>query len=113
MIIFCFQSIPRYYAAFFVCNTTDPFFHQTHRIFSFHPSAAKLQDLEVTAPWQNSSTLYPAPHAKFLRLHFTTSIANSLKASPQFDLLDDPEEDGEEMFDVDDHHSSIWGDEGA
>lgn len=88
--------------------------NQTHRIFTFHPTLASLQELEVVAPWQNSSIMYPAPHPDLLRNHFTTAIAHSLRAVAGYFQHEDNDDDDdeydvlEEMEDSRDNNVSVW-----
>lgn len=54
---------------------------KTHKIFAFHPATAALQGVEVKAPWDSLDVLYPPPLPTFLGMHYSTSIANAMKAS--------------------------------
>jgi hypothetical protein len=75
---------------------------QTHRIFSFHPVTAVLQDVIVTAPWDTPDALYPPPHPAFLERHYFASIAKAMK--------DDDEDDEEvsEPGDIQNNEVEIW-----
>ncbi|KIM92275.1 hypothetical protein PILCRDRAFT_117680 [Piloderma croceum F 1598] len=69
----------------------------THEIFSFHPATAKLQGVEVKAPWDRQDVLYPPPHPAFLEMHYFTSISRAMKDSEDDCELDDNDENYEEL----------------
>jgi hypothetical protein len=73
-------------------------FEQTHEIFSFHPATAKLQGVEVKAPWERRDVLFPPPHPAFLEMHYFTSIARAMEGSGyDCEPDDDDDEDYEEF----------------
>ena len=84
--------------------------YQTHKIFSFHPTAAHLHGLEVDSPWKVGNPKYPAPHNELLRTHFQTSIFTSLSAAAE------PSDGDElELSEISSNHDreavSIWADD--
>ncbi|KIL60201.1 hypothetical protein M378DRAFT_14286 [Amanita muscaria Koide BX008] len=66
---------------------------QTHKIFAFHPATAALQGVKVKAPWDSLDVLYPPPLPTFLGMHYTTSIADAMKACESDYELDVDDED--------------------
>jgi len=84
----------------------------THKIFSFHPATAKLQDVEVKAPWERKDVLYPPPHPAFLEMHYFTSIVRAMKGSgDDCELDDDDDEDYEELSELEEVQNEqvrIW-----
>ncbi|KAF5386188.1 hypothetical protein D9615_002388 [Tricholomella constricta] len=84
---------------------------QMHEIFSFHPDTAKLQGIEVKAPWNGADILFPPPHSSFLEMHYVTSIANSMKGGGIDYRLEDDEDDEEELSEPEEVHNEdvrIW-----
>jgi len=74
---------------------------ETHKIFAFHPVTAALQGVEVKAPWDSpDSALYPPPLPPFLGMHYTTAIANAMKASEGDHELDFSNEDYEDSSEL-------------
>jgi len=72
----------------------------THEIFSFHPATAKLQGVEVKAPWDRQDLLHPPPHPAFLEMHYFTSISKAMKGGGDDCELDDDDEDYEELSEI-------------
>jgi hypothetical protein len=80
-------------------------FEQTHKIYAFHPATARLQDVEVKAPWNSPNALYPSPLPTFLEMHYAASIAKAMKGGADDDELYDDDENFEgpsELAEVED-----------
>ena len=90
--------------------------YQMHKIFSFHPSVAHLEGLDVTSPRKAPNQMYPGPHNELPDAHFQTSIFASLSA-PAEPMDEDEDEDENyddepELLEIPANHDneavSIW-----
>ena len=65
----------------------------------------------MKAPWARPDDLYPPPLPHFLRLHYSTSIANAMKGSADDHELDDDDDEYEELSEpeeVQNDQVKIW-----